>query len=69
MISSSRSDPAAAVLRGISPARIRLVLHGTTLATDAIIERGLAPTAVVATEGFGDVLEIGRTWSMRSILG
>lgn len=70
-VPSSRTDPAAAVLRGVDALRdeegiassdIRLVLHGTTLATNAIIERELAPTAVVTTAGFGDVLEIGRTW-------
>ena len=41
---------------------MRLLLHGTTLATNAIIERRLAPTALVTTEGFRDVLEIGRHW-------
>jgi N-methylhydantoinase A len=70
-VPSSREDPASAVLNGlaalheeegIAPAEVRLVLHGTTLATNAIIERRMAPTAVVATRGFGDILEIGRTW-------
>ena len=41
---------------------VRLLLHGTTLATNAIIERRLATTALVTTEGFRDVLEIGRHW-------
>jgi len=38
---------------------VTLVIHGTTLATNAIIERKGAPTAFVTTEGFRDVLEIG----------
>jgi N-methylhydantoinase A len=34
-------------------------IHGTTLATNALIERRGAKVAVVATEGFRDILEIG----------
>lgn len=36
------------------------LLHGTTVATNALIERKGARTALVTTEGFGDVIEIGR---------
>ena len=36
------------------------VVHGSTVATNALLERKGAVTALVATEGFGDVLEIGR---------
>ncbi len=39
-------------------ADIRRFVHGTTLATNAVIERKGARTALVATEGFRDVLEI-----------
>ena len=51
----------AMVLReaGIPPAAVSLVIHGTTLATNAIIERKGAVTALVTTEGFRDVVEIG----------
>lgn len=38
---------------------VALFIHGTTLATNAIIERKGAPTALITTEGFRDVLEIG----------
>jgi N-methylhydantoinase A len=38
---------------------IDVFIHGTTLATNAIIERRGAKTALVATEGFRDVLDIG----------
>ncbi len=43
---------------GLAPADIALVIHGTTLATNAIIERKGARTALVTTEGFRDVLDI-----------
>jgi N-methylhydantoinase A len=36
------------------------IIHGTTLVTNALIERTGAPTALLATEGFRDSLEIGR---------
>src|SRR5690606_8465126 len=39
-------------------ADIRLFVHGTTLATNAVIERKGARTALITTEGFRDVLEI-----------
>ena len=45
---------------GISPDRIARVVHGTTLATNAVIERRGARTAFVTTEGFGDLLRISR---------
>ncbi len=41
---------------GMAPAEVALVVHGTTLATNAIIERKGARTAFVTTEGFRDVL-------------
>ena len=44
---------------GIDPASVDLVLHGTTLATNAILERKGAVTALITTEGCRDVLEIG----------
>ena len=43
---------------GISPADIDIVIHGTTLATNALIERRGAKTALVTTEGFRDVIEM-----------
>ena len=44
---------------GLAPADIGLILHGTTLATNALIERKGARTALLTTEGFRDVLEMG----------
>ena len=45
---------------GISPEQVVRVVHGTTLATNAVIERQGARTAFVTTEGFGDLLRISR---------
>ena len=51
----------AQILRdaGLAPGDVALVVHGTTLATNAIIERKGAPTALITTEGFRDVLAMG----------
>jgi N-methylhydantoinase A len=43
---------------GLTPANLSLIIHGTTLATNAIIERKGARTALVTTEGFRDTIEI-----------
>ena len=40
------------------PADLSIIIHGTTLATNAIIERKGARTALVTTEGFRDTVEI-----------
>ena len=42
----------------ISPALITQIIHGTTLATNALIERRGAKTALITTEGFRDVIEM-----------
>ena len=44
---------------GLTPADIELVIHGTTLATNAVIERKGARTALLTTDGFRDVLALG----------
>ena len=43
---------------GVSPGDVAVVIHGTTLATNAIIERKGARTALVVTEGFRDSVEM-----------
>jgi N-methylhydantoinase A len=52
---------AARILRaaGLAAHDIAIVIHGTTLATNAIIERKGAHTALITTEGFRDVLALG----------
>src|SRR5437764_3513478 len=42
----------------VEPGQVALVIHGTTLATNALIERKGARTALLTTEGFRDVIEI-----------
>ncbi len=66
---TTRGDPAAAVrdavaaMRaewGIAPTAIERFVHGSTVATNAVIERQGARTGIITTAGFKDVLEIGR---------
>src|SRR5262245_41603627 len=45
---------------GIDPAVVGAVAHGTTVATNALLERRGARTALVTTDGFRDVIEIAR---------
>ncbi len=45
---------------GIEAASIGRVVHGTTLVTNCLIERRGAKTALIVTQGFGDVLALGR---------
>lgn len=45
---------------GIEPASIARFAHGTTVATNAVLERRGAKIGIVTTRGFRDVLEIGR---------
>lgn len=68
-IPSTRSDPSAAVRSaldalgprwGISAAQVDRFVHGTTVATNAVLERKGAKVGLLATDGFTDVLEIGR---------
>ncbi|MCC6791209.1 MAG: hydantoinase/oxoprolinase family protein [Thermomicrobiales bacterium] len=63
------SEPAAAVRTGLaqvlhasgkSAADVTQIIHGTTLVTNALIERKGAATALVTTAGFRDAVEIGR---------
>ena len=55
VLAAMRSATAQA---GIEPQQVGLVVHGTTLATNAVIERKGARTALLTTEGFRDVVEI-----------
>ncbi len=56
---STPKDPSAAILGGL-PSVVQEVIHGSTVATNALLERKGARTAFIATEGFEDLLEIGR---------
>ncbi len=63
------SDPSDAVEQGVRELERKVpdltgkldeVIHGTTLVINAIIERKGAPTGLITTKGFRDVLELGR---------
>ena len=58
-------DPSQALLAGVlelhlPPGHATDVVHGSTIATNALLERKGARTALVTTRGFADVLQIGR---------
>jgi len=60
---STPEAPTDAVREGIAALRARkvtMLAHGTTVATNALLEGKLATTALVTTEGFADVIEIAR---------
>lgn len=63
-VPSTPDDPSSAILRGIadlvSNGDLAAVVHGSTVATNAVLERKGARTGLVTTAGFRDVLEIGR---------
>ncbi|MEI4470895.1 hydantoinase/oxoprolinase family protein [Frigidibacter sp. MR17.24] len=45
---------------GVDAAALDLIVHGTTTTTNAVLERQLCRTGLITTEGFRDVLELGR---------
>jgi N-methylhydantoinase A len=56
-------DPARAVLDGLIELGAppdAIIVHGSTIATNALLERKGARTALITTRGFADVIEIGR---------
>src|SRR5262249_39556252 len=64
-VPTTPSNPAGGVLDGLAAVarvagRCASLAHGTTLVTNAIIERRVGAVGLVTTRGFGDVLEIGR---------
>lgn len=63
--SSTPSNPEQGILNGIEKAQlegedIKMFSHGTTVGTNALIERKLPKTALITTKGFRDVTEIRR---------
>ena len=51
---------AALAKPGIPPGEISEIVHGSTTATNALIERAFPPSAMITSEGFRDTIEIGR---------
>lgn len=78
-VPTTPENPAVGVLQGlaavisehdIAPGEVESILHATTVATNAILERRGSRTALITTKGFRDVLAIGRqkrheTYSVR----
>ncbi len=65
-LSSTPADPDQAFMRGLGESKVDIAMldkavHGTTVGTNALIERRGAPTGLITTEGFRDVLEIRRS--------
>ncbi|MCC6792163.1 MAG: hydantoinase/oxoprolinase family protein [Thermomicrobiales bacterium] len=68
-VPSTPADPAIGFLNAatrilrqqrVSPDQVEYVVHGTTVATNAVIEGNVAPTGFITTDGFRDMLEIAR---------
>jgi N-methylhydantoinase A/oxoprolinase/acetone carboxylase beta subunit len=61
-VPSTPDDPGAAVRDGVASlgSSVDLLTHGTTVATNALLERTGARVALVTNEGFADVIEIAR---------
>jgi len=73
-VPSTPSDPCIAILDAldnlkqqwdVSPSDVGHFAHGTTVATNALIERKGGCVGILATEGFSDVIEIGRQMRRR----
>jgi N-methylhydantoinase A len=64
-VPTQRNDPVASIKAALAAAGLVAIdvddlVHGTTLVTNAIVEDRVEPVALIATEGFEDVLDIGR---------
>lgn len=68
-VPSSPADPSVAIAHGtremlehfsVSPSDVEYFGHGTTVATNMVIERRGVPTGLITTRGFRDVLAVGR---------
>src|SRR6185503_6695583 len=65
---STPSDPSHAIRQGLEQVAVQTgvklksiqVVHGTTVGTNALLQRRGARTALITTKGFADVLAIGR---------
>ncbi len=68
-VPSTPCDPSIAILKGIAeilgqvradPSQVGYLAHGTTVATNALIQHAGARTGLLTTQGFRDLLELGR---------
>ena len=73
-VASTRGDESRGFMNGVSSvvddvSSVGAIVHGTTVGTNALLERKGATTGVITTEGFADVLEMRRrdrprTWGL-----
>ena len=75
---STPADPAEGVLNGVrricqasdvSPAEIAYVMHGTTVATNALLEAKGARVGLITTQGFGQILHLARSQTPGPLAG
>ena len=75
---STPADPSAGVLAGIdkicqlasiSPSDISHIMHGTTVATNAVLEGKGARVGLITTEGFKQILHLARSWTPGPLAG
>ncbi|MHA1223724.1 MAG: hydantoinase/oxoprolinase N-terminal domain-containing protein, partial [Candidatus Heimdallarchaeaceae archaeon] len=68
-VPTTPSDPSIGIIQGLhevidefsfKPTDINLIIHGTTIGTNAFLEDKCPPIAFLTTKGFQDVIEIGR---------
>ena len=68
-VSSTPDDPGRAVVTGlatlleqagVAPREVMEIVHGTTIASNTILQKKGAKTGLITTKGFRDILEIGR---------
>jgi len=74
-VPSTRGEEARGFMNGVqrvadSASAIATIVHGTTVGTNALLERKIARTGIITTKGFRDVLEMRRrdrphTWGLR----
>ncbi|MGE0826842.1 MAG: hydantoinase/oxoprolinase family protein [Candidatus Binatia bacterium] len=75
---STPADPSVGVLTGIekvcqvagvSPGEIAHIMHGTTVATNAVLEGKGAKVGLITTEGFRQILHLARSWTPGPLAG
>jgi N-methylhydantoinase A len=75
---STPADPSVGVLNGIdkvchlagtSPIEITHIMHGTTVATNAVLEGKGAKVGLITTEGFKQILHLARSWTPGPLAG
>ncbi len=75
---STPADPSVGVLAGIdkicrsanvSPGEIASIMHGTTVATNAVLEGKGARVGLITTQGFKQILHLARSWTPGPLAG